>query len=862
MIRTTLTKKLFVLSCVLAAVLALAQPALSARMPATDKYTNFIGMNFVRIKPGTFEMGFEGNPLPVELTESRGTNPQGDFDEHPKHTVRISQPFYMGVCDVTNFQYELFDPEHRKLRGAAEDDEAVVNVDWYDAQAFCAWLSDKEHLPCRLPTEAEWEYACRAGTTTPYHTGNTLPQQFLEKNDGVLKVGQTTPNAWGLYDMHGNVEQWCYDWYGPYLPDKQTDPVGRVAGNFRVTRGGSHSTEPYYLRSANRLGTTPEDKHSLIGFRVVIGQMPESRLLPKPAPQPYQIDVTQNSTPDIDRGGNSEKPYFYGVRKFIIMPPGNRGPLYAKHNHFVSVAECPNGDLLAIWHTCIGESGRELAVAASRLRCGNDLWEPASLFWDAPDRNDHGHALWFDGENTIYHFNGLAPQIRNVAMVMRTSKDNGASWSTPHIIADHGQSRMPVESVFQTKQGSYVISCDKGPNVVWISTDKGLSWYKSAGTIRGKHACVAQLNDGRLLAFGRERNIDGKTPMSISDDMGKSWQHYPSQFQPISWGQRAVLLRLSEGPLFFASFCKRIMVADASGGKHSISGLFGAVSTDEGKTWPCRRLITTDGPAKDIETMDGHLITMDAYQSEASGYLAVCQSADGLIHLLSSRQHYAFNLKWLQTPPPAAPPTPPEPQSQRLPGRTKLPNSYKPTQMSGDCKWVSNPQGRSPEKLLKITIKDGRGFYLRSDDSEPFIAVDHQKGFTAEIRAQVLKRSANRRGVDIELYDGAAARYAVSITDAGVYWYEGFVVGSALLDFEQFTPVAEGLDNTDDMHTYRVAVRADRVVQIYRDGKLIGTRRCEYRTPRDAYIQFGGGGGLEALVDYVSYDTTGAYRPR
>jgi formylglycine-generating enzyme required for sulfatase activity len=110
---------------------------------------------------------------------------EGDFDEKPVHTVRISSPFFIGICEVTNFQYELFDPAHKRLRGKDEglsrdDDEAAANVNWYDAQAFCRWLSEKEGRPYRLPTEAEWEYACRAGTSTNYYAGDVLPRQFYK----------------------------------------------------------------------------------------------------------------------------------------------------------------------------------------------------------------------------------------------------------------------------------------------------------------------------------------------------------------------------------------------------------------------------------------------------------------------------------------------------------------------------------------------------------------------------------------------------------------------------------------------------------------------------------------------------------
>ncbi|MHC4483390.1 MAG: SUMF1/EgtB/PvdO family nonheme iron enzyme, partial [Planctomycetota bacterium] len=695
----------------------------------------------------------------------------------------------------------------------------------------------------------------------------TLTEEF-SKESGYLKDRQTPPNPWGLYDMHGNVEEWCYDWYGPYQRQTQTDPVGRVTGDFRVTRGGSHSTSPYYLRSANRLGTVPEDKHTLIGFRVVIGEMPETEPLPKSPLALYQTGVSQQVPSNIEKGPNPKEPYFHKPHQFVKMPAGNRGPLYFKHNHFTSVTECPNGDLIAIWHTCIGESGRELAIAASRLRYGKDQWEPASLFWDAPDRNDHGHALWFDGKDKIYHFQGLADRSRNVALVMRTSADNAATWSAPRIIADHGPSRMPVESVFRTKEGFYALSCDKGPNILWISHDQGISWIHPGGRIRGKHAPAVQLTDGRLMALGRERDIDGKMPMSISGDMGKTWEYSASEFPPVSWGQRAVLLRLKQGPLFFASFCKKMMVKNASGSHHQVSGLFGTVSFDDGKTWPHKRLVTDDCPGRDIETLNGDPITISPHNTESVGYLAVCQTADNIIHLLTSRQHYAFNLKWLTTLPPMAPAKPTPPNARPLPNKDRLEKVYWFGDASGRNRWTWKSEDFTQERPdevtsrtpFKITAGNG-GFYERNEDPAGFGAVDQKKGFTVEIRTQVVSCSPNAKGVDIELYDGAGSRYALAITDTAVYWYEGYIQGSAFLPLAEFIPVAEGLDNTDAMHTYRIAARPDRVAQIYRDGQFIAVRKCEYRTPRDAYIQLGVGPGAEALVEYFAYDLTGPFQP-
>jgi sulfatase modifying factor 1 len=315
-----------------------AKVAHSAEMPTAGEYTNLIGMKLVRIEPGTFRMGVGETPLPHELTSHRGTQFEGDFDEKPNHAVSITKPFYMGIYEVTNKEYELFDAEHKKVRGKdkgllEEDDESVISVNWYEAQSFCRWLSDKEGIRYRLPTEAEWEYGCRAGTTTHYHTGDIVPKEY-QKNSWMvgtavkvpLHVGKTPSNARGLYDMHGNVEEWCIDWYGPYGEGPQRDPVGRVDGDFRVLRGGSHGTVVYYLRSANRMGTVPEDKHWLIGFRVVIGELPDTKPLAAPAPPVNQRNVIQRCTTEVMKGTDPKKPYFKGPRQYVRIPKEANGP--------------------------------------------------------------------------------------------------------------------------------------------------------------------------------------------------------------------------------------------------------------------------------------------------------------------------------------------------------------------------------------------------------------------------------------------------------------------------------------------------------------------------------------------------------
>jgi len=682
-------------------LLAVAVAVSAAEMPKEKEWTNSQGMRLARIEPGRFSMGVGQTPLPKDLAGPPWRQ-NGDTDEQPVHMVTVTKPFYMGVTEVTNAQYEQFDPKHRALRGkmgfSKEDAEAVVFVSWHNAVAFCNWLSKKEGLPYRLPTEAEWEYACRAGTTTHFHTGDALPRE-LHKNareswypdprrsaEGQvvpLAVGKTPPNAWGLCDMHGNVEEWCLDWYGPYLKyephlpismmtlegksvplDHQhwNDPVGHADGDFKVTRGGSHSTELYFLRSANRSGTLPEDRSWVIGFRVVLGEMPQGKPLPAPDRPRHQQNVKQSAPAELAKGPDPEKPYFKGPRVYVKIPPNSYGPMFSTHNHDPAITDCPNGDLLAIWYSCVREPGRELAILASRLRRGADEWEPASVFWDAPDRNDHAPALWFDGKDTLYHFNGLsaAGTWGNLATILRTSKDSGATWSKARIILpEHNIRQMPIESVFRTREGWILLPCDavsvgQGGTATYLSRDNGQTWEDPGGKAAGIHAGVVQLRDGRLLALGRGDNIEGKMPKSISADMGKTWAYSASPFPPISSGQRLVLLRLREGPIFFASFAKSIEVTDASGKRRPVSGLYTALSLDEGDTWQVKRLVSDDAPAHKVEAFDGRPVTMSPRSAEPNGYLSVCQAADGLIHLISSRLHYAFNLKWLTTPPPAA----------------------------------------------------------------------------------------------------------------------------------------------------------------------------------------------------------------
>ncbi len=636
---------------------------------AQEPITNSLGMTLIPLPPGEFIMGSRGDALPEAIT-TRAHLRHGDVDERPAHRVTLSQPFHIAATEVTNAQYEAYDPAHRALRGkqgfSREDDEAAVFVSWDDAVGFCEWLSEREGRPYRLPTEAEWEYACRAGTTTAFWTGDAWPEAYGKNQrrswypdperssaeDVVsLRVAQSPPNPWGLYDTHGNVEEWCLDWYGPYPVGDRVNPVGPAEGEFRVTRGGSHSTEAYYLRSANRQGALPGERSWYIGFRVVMGELPELDAAPAQPLPLHQRDVSAAPRPAEP---TPAEPWFAPPLPTVRIPSGSMGPLWSQHNHVPAVVECPNGDLLAAWYSCVEEAGRETSVVASRLRLGSEAWEPAELMWDAPDRTEESNAFLRleDGRILQWICVSAAATWGNCVIVQRVSTDSGATWSPGRIVTpDHGLRHMPIDSAIRHSSGALLLPCDAvtggdGGTALQVSHDEGATWADTGGTIAGIHAGVVEIAGGSLLALGRGDTIDGRMPLSVSRDLGATWEFRASPFPPISGGQRLALIRLREGPLFFASFAAAVEVPGLDGEPIVGSGLFAALSEDEGETWRVARLIA-DGSGRTLETTDGAPFALSETGAEPRGYLTAIQDSGGTIHLLSSRQHYRFNLAWL-----------------------------------------------------------------------------------------------------------------------------------------------------------------------------------------------------------------------
>jgi formylglycine-generating enzyme len=335
MFRKTFIASLAALAALGAVALATAQERKQAD-GGQKQITNSIGMKLTLIPAGEFKMGSSESKKQMVDFFNKNYNafisylPDVSSDEeHPQHRVRITNPFYMGTYHVTRGQFRRFisdsgyktDAENGFEPGACgwysakrevainkdyswrnvgfeqTDEHPVVCVSWNDAVTFCKWLSKKEGKTYRLPTEAEWEYACRAGTTTRYYSGDDpetlakvanvadatfrtgLPGHIvtltsIKSSDGYLytsPVGQFKPNAFGLYDMHGNAFQLCADLYDSdyYGKSPTDDPRGPDRGDNNVRRGGCWFSGPQFARSADRSFIEPLERSQFMGFRVV-----------------------------------------------------------------------------------------------------------------------------------------------------------------------------------------------------------------------------------------------------------------------------------------------------------------------------------------------------------------------------------------------------------------------------------------------------------------------------------------------------------------------------------------------------------------------------------------------------------------
>ena len=218
------------------------------------------------IRPGTFMMG----------------SPETEMDRYgeDQHQVTLSEGFWLAETACTQELWKAVTGENpSKFKG---DQRPVETVSWEDCQEFMdKWNKEITGAKLSFPTEAQWEYTCRAGTTTAFSFGGRITRKQVNCNSRVsretVEVKSLPCNPWGLYEMHGNVCEWCGDWYGAYRDSKTTDPVGAISGSYRVLRGGGWNNWSWFVRSASRGGLEPDRRHDHVGFRFCLRSKIELR---------------------------------------------------------------------------------------------------------------------------------------------------------------------------------------------------------------------------------------------------------------------------------------------------------------------------------------------------------------------------------------------------------------------------------------------------------------------------------------------------------------------------------------------------------------------------------------------------------
>ena len=614
--------------------------------------TNSIGMQMVRIETGSFQMGIDSVPIPQVLLRGPSgviydrPSGEGDYDEAPVHQVTISKPFWISAAEVTIEQFRQFRPDYKGYDHFAP---YASGVSWNDAVAFCQWLTRKEGKPYRLPTEAEWEYAARAGTRTLFSSGAEPP-------------APETPNAWGVKNMHTGVAEWVFDWHGPYRAAAQTDPIGPAWGIGRVVRGGGldyrpapktdggrllPAEMPYYARSANRASMPPVfgSTKGNIGFRVVQAPMPASPTTPyEPT---FSRSAVKQKGIELTRGPDPAKPYYHtrpmfpklgerGMREVgwkIGLPPG-LGVAY----HNSAVAVLANGDLVAAYYnTPKEENDPDQTILTMRLRYGAEDWDMPDPWPDFADAADAAPVFWND-RGKLWFFFGSPRLLGGPPFQYMTSRDNGATWSAVSMPALEGAvgdyTPQPINSVVRTKDGTIFLPVDGkgGTSVLFASKDNGKTWFDTGGRTAGRHTTLVLGKDGSLVGYGgKNTDIDGFMPKSVSKDGGKTYVNSKTPFGPLNSGQRPSIIRLASGRLFF--------VADTYVSKPGPRkpGAYVALSDDDGVNWTRRDL-------PGVSTV---------------GYVTATQGPNGVIHIVTSKTgpelHIEMNEAWVRDGGPEVP---------------------------------------------------------------------------------------------------------------------------------------------------------------------------------------------------------------
>jgi hypothetical protein len=574
-------------------------------------------MALVRFNAGAFVMGEGTGGIPKTFG-----NPL-DRDEQPAHPVVLTTPFYVMTVRVSKAQFD------QAGLGAADDN---CRVSWDRAAAFCAWLSQREGLTYRLPTEAEWEY--------------------VRRNPGTVT------------DFEG---EWVSDWHGAYRNVSLTDPAGPLTGMMKVIRADA----------TNRL-CQPPSFEGKVTFRVVLDTAPTTRFVYTPLPF-NQMAVKQSTAPAL-QGPDPSKPYFT-VR--FAQPAGSYftamgvDPAFAGGHHHSALEIMPNGDVLAAWFCSADTSGPwedagvHVSIVQVRLRYGAEEFDLPELFLKVKEDQDTSPCLWREGttnwlftgwggldscirgwpRDSIGTTNLFTEQVYRLFRVSR-STDCGATWTTiiPEFLSTNGYYQ-PINSAFRSPDGTLYVPVDynygvpwsdiRGPSTVFRSSDNGLTWTNPpglTGLTSGRHSTMVPLDQtGRVLSIGgKDCGINGYMPQNISTNWGATWEApTPTPFPPCGSGQRPSVSRLASGKL--------VMVGDAGTGGNPPPGWtngpapYVALSADNGATWHIKPLPVA------LKKIGNQFATI--------GYTTVRGAPNGLIHVVSSLTtpavHYEFNEAWV-----------------------------------------------------------------------------------------------------------------------------------------------------------------------------------------------------------------------
>ena len=362
--------------------------------------------------------------------------------------------------------------------------------------------------------------------------------------------------------------------------------------------------------------------------------------------QPYfKARQVMASPPDLTNPSENEA---------VGLDPSNQGKVHS--SGFVA---CPNGDILLIGFSSSrlkSEAAANTTMVITRLQNGAEEWELPELFYDRSGVNDQAALLWNDN-GTLWFFGG-GRGLGNVPFVFAKSIDNGATWSpltTPVIVGQVGPfAPQPINSAFRTPDGTIYFGSDGegSSSFLWASKDNGKTWQDTKGRTYGRHTTFVALKDNSILALGgKNSNIDGYMPKSYSYNNGKTWTPMvKSPFAALGSNQRPVIMRLKSGKLFFAGDFQDIKMMDMPPPKEITErGSYVALSDDEGKTWKIKRL------AMAPEHNDWYGVLKKGKKPQHSygtlGYCAATQSANGLIHLMTSKgkpsMHFVLNEAWI-----------------------------------------------------------------------------------------------------------------------------------------------------------------------------------------------------------------------